>query len=68
MCADFTTNWFWTDALRNENSTTWFWETSGAEITEFFWEANEPSLDDFLKERICINFNPAYFWYDDMCE
>jgi len=52
--------------MRDENSTTWFWETTGAEITEFFWEANEPNLN--FEERTGITFNPVNLWYDDRCD
>jgi len=34
--------WFWSDALRDEGSTTWYWEETGAEITEFYWDPINP--------------------------
>jgi hypothetical protein len=39
---------FFTDALRDENSTEWYWETSGNRIqdTDFHWGKGKPSLEN----------------------
>jgi len=67
VCIDFETNWFWISAMRDEGSTTWYWETTGAEITEFYWKLGQPSMDEVLV-KTCINFSSASAgWDDDAC-
>jgi len=61
-------NWFWTGALRDEGSTAWYWEETGAEITEFYWGFGQPSMDQDLV-RSCIDFSfTSGGWDDDSCE
>jgi len=62
---EFVDNFFWIGALRDEGSTSWYWEDTGAEITKFYWGPDEPSMDAELV-RSCIDFS-SDGWYDDDC-
>jgi hypothetical protein len=56
FCADYNRHWFWTSAIRDENSTVWYWETTGAELKWFDWgQPGYPSMDENLV-RSCISF------------
>jgi len=71
FCAEYTDALFWTDGLKDEDSTTWYWETTGAEIAEFFWGVNQPDYDNPFPGRMCFQFliHPKNIgWYDDLCE
>lgn len=59
-------NFFWTDALRNESSADWYWETSQNIISanDFYWGFGEPSLPN-ATVRSCINFGYYSGGYDD---
>jgi len=63
--------------LRDADSTSWYWEETGAEITDFYWAKDNPSMNaDLVKS--CIDFNYFYggwdddereiFFYDVLCE
>lgn len=59
---------FWTDALKDENSAEWYWETSGNKIAqnEFHWAAEQPNLED-PSIRSCIHFNCKSGYDDQIC-
>jgi len=63
----FADEWFWTGALKDANSTRWYWEPTGNDITEFFWGPLEPNLEDDLT-RVCIDFRFEMNWQDDKCD
>jgi hypothetical protein len=54
--------------MREVNSTLWYWETTGEDITEFHWKIGQPTMNETLLERSCISF--SYIsdgWDDDEC-
>ena len=54
--------------MRDVNSTVWNWETTSEKIMEFHWKLGQPSLDEDLLVKACINFsNVAGGWDDDHC-
>jgi hypothetical protein len=58
-------NFFWTEALKDEDSSEWYWETSGSSLTEFYWGRGQPSMESNVTVRSCINFSNAGGGYDD---
>jgi len=54
----------WSGALRDEGSATWYWEETGAEITEFYWGSGQPTMNEDLV-RSCISFNFYFGGMDD---
>jgi len=53
--------------LKDFNSTTWYWEETGAEIADFYWGDNQPDLDAFFA-RSCIEFSFLFGgWDDEVC-
>jgi len=65
MCKDIVL-YFWTDAVRDEGSTEWYWETSGNKIKEndLYWAPREPSMEN-ATVRLCISFSNYVGGYDD---
>ncbi|XP_065335903.1 uncharacterized protein LOC135936847 [Cloeon dipterum] len=60
-------DWFWTSAIRHVNSTTWIWESTGEEVTEFFWGADQPDITPGELET-CLDFRVRNGgWDDDDC-
>jgi hypothetical protein len=54
--------------MRDENSTVWYWETTGAEMKWFDWGSGEPSMNENLV-RSCTNFlGDLEGFADDDCE
>jgi len=56
--------------MKVEGSTTWYWETTGAEITEFYWGIDQPKYENPFNADICFRIfvHPENNgWYDDMC-
>jgi hypothetical protein len=62
----YETNYIWTDALRDEGSADWYWETSKNMLTEndFYWGSGQPSLPNATVQS-CINFSYYSGGYDD---
>jgi hypothetical protein len=72
---------FYTDAIRDENSTKWYWKTSGNSIqdSEFHWGETQPSLENST-ELLGIVFSaigggggykdvgPEEDWFDVICQ
>jgi hypothetical protein len=56
--------WFWTSGLRDENSTVWYWESSGAEMKWFDWGPGQPSMNEDLV-RTCMSFLGDLEGFDD---
>jgi len=70
VCPGFEVNHFWTYAMKDAFTTTWYWETTGAEITEFFWGLSQPKYDDPYDLNLCISIfiHPENLgWYDNLC-
>jgi hypothetical protein len=63
---DYVFMYFWTDALRDENSIEWYWETTGNSLTEndFYWGVDQPSMGNSTV-RSCISFRYTTGGYDD---
>lgn len=59
-------NFFWIDALKDEGSSEWYWETSGNMIKEndLYWGRFQPSLENETV-RTCINISYFSGGYDD---
>lgn len=51
---------FWSGALRDENSTEWYWETSGnsTQDSDFHWGIEEPTMENSTG-CLGIVFSPA---------
>jgi len=50
-------------------SETWYWESSGAEITQFFWAEDQPKYG-LMSDEMCIVFRPnerENSWIDIQC-
>jgi len=60
---------FWTGALKDANSTRWYWEPTGEDITYFYWAYRQPSLEN-NSGKACIDFITHYDvagWSDEEC-
>jgi len=59
-------SYFWTDAIRDDGSAEWYWETTKNMLTEneFYWGINQPSMPTETV-RSCISFRYNSGGYDD---
>lgn len=58
---DYTYNYIWIDAVKEENESTWYWETNSGHpkpinISDFHWGKGHPTMNGTLV-RTCIKFN-----------
>jgi len=68
LTQDYSVDWFWTGGMKDVNSTRWYWEPTGNEITEFFWRPLQPDVED-ISIRTCIDFKiGSGGWDDDDCD
>lgn len=64
---DYQYDWFWTGGIKDVADNVWKWESTGAEISDFFWQRDQPSLVNPVM-NVCIDFVTAYQgWDDDYC-
>ncbi|XP_059468775.1 uncharacterized protein LOC132192708 [Neocloeon triangulifer] len=50
-------NHYWTSAVKKANTDTYYWQPSGAEVTEFDWSFRKPSRTDNSVDH-CLAFYP----------
>jgi len=71
--------WFWTGAVRDENSSVWYWAETGAPLTDIFWGYTYPGMEsDSVKAAIAFSnrwdgmgdfhFNERYYSWGIMCQ